>query len=80
MISDKFYEIMENDELSFDDLIGEVKDFLEQEKKNGNIKSYNYYIDDDVYDSCGLSIYYLSICWIDFNDDLHIIGTNYNLY
>ena len=79
MISDKFYEIMKNNESSFDDLIGEIKDLLEQEKKNGNIKSYNYYIDDDVYDSCGLSIYYLSICWIDFNDNLYIIGTNYNL-
>ena len=30
MISDKFYEIMENNESSFDDLIGEIKDFLEQ--------------------------------------------------
>ena len=77
MISDKFYDIMENNDLSFDDLIGEVKDFLEQEKKNGNIKSYNYFVDDDVYDSCGFDIYYLSICWIDLDNKLHIVGTNY---
>lgn len=75
-IRDKFYEIMEKED-SFDELIGEVKDMLESEKENGNIKNYNYESDTDVFDSCGLGIYYLSICWVDNNDELHIAGSSY---
>lgn len=75
-IHDKFYEIMEKED-DFDELIGEVKDMLESEKQNGNIKNYNYESDTDVFDSCGLDIYYLSICWIDNNDELQIAGASY---
>ena len=75
-IRDKFYEIMEKED-SFDELIRNVKDMLESEKENGNIKNYNYESDTDVFDSCGLDIYYLSICWVDNNDELHIAGSSY---
>ena len=54
-----------------------VKRMLESEKENGNIKNYNYESDTDVFDSCGLGIYYLSICWVDNNDELHIAGSSY---
>lgn len=75
-IREKFYEIMEK-ENSFDELIGEVTDILEDERKAGNIKGYKHEIDMDVFDSCGLDIYYLSICWIDNNDELQIAGASY---
>nr|DAO43714.1 MAG TPA: hypothetical protein [Caudoviricetes sp.] len=75
-IRDKFHEIMEKED-DFDELIGEVKDMLESEKQNGNIKNYNYESDIDVFDSCGLDIYYLSICWVDNNDELQIAGASY---
>ena len=75
-IRDKFYEIMEKED-SFDELIRNVKYMLESEKENGNIKNYNYESDTDVFDSCSLDIYYLSICWVDNNDELHIAGSSY---
>ena len=76
MIREKFYEIMEKED-GFDELIGEVEDMLKEEKEKGNIKHYEYFSDEDVFDSCGLSIFYLSICWIDLEDKLHIAGDRY---
>lgn len=76
-IREKFLEIMENDVVSFDDLIGEVKDMLEEQKSLGNIKDYSHEIDMDVYDSSGLDIYYLSIVWIDNDGKLNVAGASY---
>lgn len=76
-IRERFFEIMENDMLSFDDLVGDVKDMLEAEKKVGNIKDYRYELDMDVYDSCGLDIYYLSIAWMDKDGNLEVTGSSY---
>lgn len=79
-IKEKFFEIMENDVRSFDDLIGDTKDMLEAEKSVGNIKDYRYEIDMDVYDSCGLDIYYLSIAWVDKDGNLEVTGASYWSY
>lgn len=76
-IKEKFYEIFEDTISSFDDLIGEVKDMLEEQKSLGNIKDYSHEIDMDVYDSSGLDIYYLSIAWIDNDGKLNVAGASY---
>ena len=75
----KFYEIMEKDD-SLDELIGKVEELLKAEKDEGNIKDYEYTPDTDVFDSPGLDIFYLSICWIDNNDKLQIAGAGYYKY
>ena len=75
-IREKFYEIMEKED-AFDELIGEITDVLESEKEKGNIKDYQHFSDTDVFDSCGLDIYCLSICWVDNNNKLHIAGASY---
>lgn len=79
-IKEKFYETMENDVSSFDDLVGEVKDMLEEQKSLGNIKDYSHEIDMDVYDSSGLDIYYISIAWIDNDGKLNVTGASYWSY
>ena len=79
-VRERFFEIMENDMCSFDDLVGEVKDMLEAEKNAGNIKDYRYELDMDVYDSCGLDIYYLSIAWVDKDNNLEVAGSSYWSY
>ena len=76
-IKEKFYEIFEDTTSSFDDLVGEVKYMLEEQKSLGNIKDYSYEIDMDVYDSSGLDIYYLSIAWVDTENKVHVIGASY---
>lgn len=77
-LEEKFYEIMEKED-GFDELIGEVEDMLKEKKEKGIIKDYNHISDIDVFDSCGLVIYYLSICWIDNDNKLHIAGSSYYL-
>ena len=79
-IKEKFLSIMENDIAGFNDLIGEVKDMLEEQKSLGNIKDYSHELDMDVYDSCGLDIYYLSIAWVDNDGKLNVAGTSYWSY
>ena len=77
-IIEKFYEIMEKED-DFDELIEEVEEMLEAEKKKVNINEYAHFSDTDVFDSCGLDIYYLTICWIDKDGKLQIEGTSYYL-
>lgn len=76
-ITDKFYEIMEKEDCDFDEMIGEVTRMFEKEKKKGNIKDYKHFSDEDVFDSCGLDIYYLSVSWIDNDNQIHIAGASY---
>ena len=76
-IADKFYEIMEKEDCCFDEMISEVTEMLEEEKRSGNIKSYEHISDKDVFDSCDLDIYYLSIGWIDNENQLQIAGASY---
>ena len=75
-IREKFYDIMDK-EGSFDELIYEVENMLEEEKNNGNISSYKYESDTDVYDSCGLDIYYLSVAWVNKDGSLEVVGASY---
>lgn len=76
-VVDKFYEIMENEDWDFDEIISRVTDMLEEEKKNGSIKCYEHHSDIDVFDSCGLDIYYLAISWVDNNNELQMAGASY---
>ena len=78
-VREKFYEIMEKED-PFESLVGEVKKMLEEEKINGNISSYTYEQDLDVYDSCGLDIYYLSIAWVNKDGSLEVAGASYWSY
>ena len=75
-VREKFYEIMEKED-PLESLVGEVKKMLEEEKINGNISSYTYEQDMDVYDSCGLDIYYLSIAWVNVDGSLEVAGASY---
>ena len=75
-VREKFYEIMEKED-DFDELKGQVTDMLEEEKKNGNIKSYQHFADKDVFDSCGLDIFYLAISWVDNDNQLQMAGASY---
>lgn len=76
IIRDKFYEIMEQ-ENSYDELISEVTEMLTKEKLNGNIKDFDTFSDEEVFDSCGLDIFYLSISWIDKDNKLYTAGSSY---
>lgn len=78
-VREKFYKIMEKED-SFDELINEVEDMLKEEKDKGNISSYKYESDTDVYDSCGLDIYYLSIAWVNKDGSLEVAGASYWSY
>lgn len=75
-VRDKFYEIMEH-ENGFDETYTEVEEMLRSEKETGNIKDFTLISDTDVFDSCGLSIYYVSISWIDNENKLQIAGSCY---
>jgi len=77
-IKEKFYNIMETElEDGLDELIQELEDILNSERENENIKNYKYTIDTDVFDSPGLDIYSVSICWIDSKDNLEIASSSY---
>lgn len=76
-IREKFYEIMEQ-EKGIDEVIEEVKEMLEEEVQNNNIKTYEILEDMDVFDSPGLDIYYVSISWVDSNSGkLVMAGSSY---
>ena len=49
-------------------------------KAAGNIAYYNCELDMDVYDSCGLDIYYVSVAWVDSEGKLEVAGASYWSY
>lgn len=71
-IEEKIYEIIDkHDEYGeVDECVEELGNYLSEkiESKNFLIKS-----DTDVFDSCGLDIYYIMVSWID-EDGLHLCG------
>jgi hypothetical protein len=77
-IKEKIWEIIEEyDNVDIDECIGAIEDYL---KDNPNVKSYKMYSDTDVFDSCGLDIYYISVSWIDVDGNLDICGSKIERY
>lgn len=77
MINEKIYEIIEKyDETgNVDGCVEEINEFMEDMISNNEILKFKTFTDTDVFDSCGLDIYYISISWIDKNNDLDICGS-----
>ncbi len=76
-IADKFYEIMEQEEKGYDEIKKEVSELFEKAKLCGEIQDFIFTTDEDVFDSCGLDIYYVSVSWIDNDNRLQIAGASY---
>lgn len=75
-LEERFYSINEN-AIDFEAFIEETNNLFNEEKEKGNIKEYKYLSDTDVFDSCGLDIYYVSVCWVDKYNKLNIVGASY---
>lgn len=71
-IIDKFYEIIDSyDEYgNTNSVVCDIKALMEE----CQIKNFQISVDDDVFDSPGLDIYYVMLAWND-NDGLHIVGS-----
>lgn len=71
-IEERVYEIIDKyDETGeVDECIDELENYLSEKFESNNfiVKS-----DTDVFDSCGLDIYYIMVSWIDI-DGLHLCG------
>lgn len=77
MSDNEIYDIIEKYDGSgdIDECIGEIETLLEKYISEGVIKKFETFLDTDVFDSCGLDIYYISVAWIDNSDELHICGS-----
>lgn len=76
-IADKFYEIMEQEDKGYKEIKKEVSELFVEAKSSGEIQDFIFRTDEDVFDSCGLDIYYISVGWIDNDDELQIAGASY---
>ena len=54
-----------------DECEDEIENFM---KLQDNVKLFKILTDSDVFDSCGLDIFYVSVAWIDENNELTICG------
>ena len=79
-IADKFYEIMEQEDKGYDEIKEEVSELFSNAKLSCEIQDFIFATDEDVFDSCGLDIYYVSVSWIDNEDKLQIAGASYYIY
>lgn len=72
-IEKKIYEIIEkHDEYgNIDECEAEIDEFLEN---NENVKQFMIMKDTDVFDSCGLDIYYISVAYTDIDGEINICG------
>ncbi len=72
-IKDKIYDIIEKYDGSgqIDECVEEIEEMLDN---NEDVYSYKIHSDTDVFDSCGLDIFYVSVAYIDMYNDLHICG------
>ena len=76
-IRDKIYDIIYgNDKSDIDIIIDNIKNFMSNLE---DVTSYVVDVDNDVFDSPGLTIYYIMIAWND-SDGLHQCGCSYELY
>ena len=72
-ITDKIYEIIEKYDGSgeIDECTEDIAGFMERDER---VKEYKVHDDTDVFDSCGLGIFYIAVSWIDTAGELHICG------
>ena len=76
---EKIFEILNNEDLSFDDVISNLKDCLKICKDNGDI--INFTVDADlIYDNLGMDVYAIAIAWIDKSNELRQILSSYESY
>lgn len=77
----KIVDICEEDEnKDCDCAIEMIENYLDFLVKNKEIIDYCYDVDYDVFDSCGLDIFYISIAFIDNNNTLKVTGISYRSY
>jgi len=73
-LREEIYEIIEEFDGS-----GEIDECVEEIEKlfidNSDISNYEVFTDTDVFDSCGLDIFYISVAWVDIDGELHICGS-----
>jgi len=72
-IEEKIYEIIEKyDETGdIDSCEEEIDELMEN---NENVKQFMILKDTDVFDSCGLDIYYISVAYTDVDGEINICG------
>lgn len=72
-VKEKIYEIIEEYDGSgdIDECVGDIREYLD---KNTTVKAYDIHTDTDVFDSCGLDIFYISVGWIDEYGDVNVCG------
>lgn len=76
-IRDKIYDIIYgNDESDIDIITADIKTFMSGLE---DVTNYVVDVDNDVFDSPGLSIYYIMVAWND-SSGLHQCGCSYELY
>ena len=70
-IEEKIYKIIDKYDKrgEVDECVDEIESFL---SKECNLKDFEV-VSDDVFDSCGLDIYYIMVAWND-SDGLHLCG------
>lgn len=76
-IADKFYKIMEQEDKGYEEIKKEISELFVEAKSCGKIQDFIFRTDEDVFDSCGLDIYYISVSWINDDDKLQIAGASY---
>lgn len=69
-IRNLFNKYEEDSDTCFEEIIKLLDNVINSKQ----IKSYKYFYDEEVFDSPGLNIEYLSIAWIDNDDKLNIYG------
>ena len=69
---EKVEEILYDEDKDFDEIVEELKDLL----KDPLVQEGQVLADQDVFDSPGLDIGYISVAWIE-NGKLNLLGTSY---
>ena len=82
MNNDVIYDIIEkyDGNGNVGECVGEIKDTLNELVHNGEVQEFKVWSDTDVYDSCGLDIYYIAVTWIGKHGELNICGASLENY
>lgn len=72
-IRDNIYELIDKHDGcgAIDECEDDISEYL---ASTDNVFQYKVWKDTDVFDSCGLDIFYISAAWIDKNGELQICG------
>ena len=79
-MEDKIYEIIEKYDGSgeVDECVEVIEEFLS--KCHDEVKTFKVWLDTDVFDSCGLDIFYIAVSWIDNYGYLKMCGATLTSY